>query len=110
MVVRKGQIKKFSTKRAALERKYRALQQEIFEEREPVCAGCNRGDLRLTFSHRIPRSRNIELLIDKDNIDLMCHGCHEKVELGRFDELMNGEEIKEYLMRTDLVYYNLKTL
>ena len=102
-------MKKYSTARAAIERQYLKVLKEILEEREPVCEGCERC-LPLTPSHRIPRSRRRDLIAEKADIDLFCEDCHRHVEAGRYDELKNGEEIKEYIQEADPEYYRIKTV
>lgn len=97
-------------KRAALERAYRKVKEQIMSDRPHCCAGCGTYSGRITFSHRIPRSRNIQLLVDPDNIDLMCTDCHEKVETGRYDELANGDEVRAYIERVDPEFFCLKVL
>ena len=88
---------------------YRKTQRRILETREHCCAGCGRYDLKLTFSHRIPRSRRIDLLTDPENIDLMCLDCHDKVKTGKYNELINGPEILAYIERMEPELYYLKT-
>lgn len=102
-------MKHYTSKRAKLEREYRKALQEILEERPNYCEGCWRPKPR-TPSHRISRRRNILLLADKDNIDLYCHDCHELVELGRYEELRNGEQVKEYIKNKDYEYFLIKTV
>jgi len=101
----KKKIKKFTTKRAAIERQYEKVKAEIMAEREHKCAGCHLANCRLTFSHRIPRSANVSLISEKENIDLMCdatgNNCHMKVETFRWDELVNGQEIAKYIKRLE---------
>lgn len=101
-------MKKMTAKRARMERQYRKIQREIAEERDRCCEGCGRTDCRITFSHRLPRSRRLDLLCDKNNIDLMCLTCHEFVEAGKFHLLANGEEIMKYLKATDPEYYQIQ--
>jgi 5-methylcytosine-specific restriction endonuclease McrA len=90
-------IKKFSPKRAAIEREYEKSKAEIMEERPHICAGCKRGDTMISFSHRIPRSERSNLISEKSNIDLLCFDCANKVETFRWDELINGQEIAMYI-------------
>ena len=102
-------IKKFTPKRAAIERQYEKVKAEIMEERKHICAGCHRGDCRLTFSHRVPRSKRVDLVAIKENIDIMCDAtganCHEKVEQLQWDELKNGQEIAAYVKRVEPEIY-----
>ena len=103
-------MKHHTKKRAALEREYQKVKSEIMQNRPHCCAGCGTWSGWITFSHRIPRSRNIQLLPDPNNIDLMCQLCHDKVETGRYSELLNGEEIREYIGRVDPEFFCLKVL
>lgn len=96
-----------SKKRAKLERQYVRVKKEITRERPYLCQGCGCRK-RLTFSHRIPRSRDIILLADKENIDLYCLECHEIVEEGRYSELMNGASVADYVRRIDPAFYQLQ--
>lgn len=96
-------------KRAALERDYKRVKAEIMQEREGYCEGCGATG-RITFSHRIPRSRNILLLAVKENIDLYCPDCHEAVELGNYTQLNNGEDVKDFIRRIDPEYLELKRI
>lgn len=101
-------IAQHSKKRASLERQYRTVLQEIYEERDHCCAGCGTWSGRITPSHRVPRNRRIDLLTDKRNIDWMCDGCHELVEIGHYDKLDNGEDIVAYIREVDEEYYQIK--
>ncbi len=93
-------IKKFSTKRTATEREYEKVKSEIMNERPHSCAGCGRSDLMISFSHRISRSERPDLIAEKSNIDLMCFECADKVESFKWNELLNGNEIAEYIKKT----------
>lgn len=92
-------IRKFSTKRAATEREYEKVKAEIMNERPHSCAGCGRSDLMISFSHRISRSERPDLIDENENIDLMCFDCANKVETFRWNELLNGTQIAEYIKR-----------
>lgn len=106
-------LKKFSDKRQAKEREYKKLLKEMSEDPEDMyCRGCGTFE-RLSPSHRISRARNFDLIAEPDNVEWMCmtfggkEGCHDKVEEGKFDELDNGDEIKEYIQENDPVLYDL---
>jgi hypothetical protein len=102
-------MRSMTKKRAAIEREYRKVQQQKLEE-GCWCRGCGTTQ-KLSFSHRIPRSRRRDLIADPENIDLMCMDrCHHLVEAGEYDKLKNGEEIREYIERVDPEYYNIKTI
>jgi 5-methylcytosine-specific restriction endonuclease McrA len=90
-------------KRAAIEREYKAAKKEIHDEMIDdsgyvYCRGCGASTGRITWSHRIPRSRRPDLIADKDNIDPMCNQCHEWVEAGDYDQLANGKQIQLYIL------------
>ena len=101
----KKRLKQVSSKQQSILKEYKKVCDEIDEEREPICAGCLRGDLPLSHSHRIRVSLRKDLMKDKEGIDLMCYGysgsCHDKVESYQWDNLNNGEEIKEYVRRKE---------
>lgn len=101
-------MKQFTPKRASIENQYRKIKAQIMEEREHCCAGCGNYGAMITFSHRIPRSRRLDLMTDPNNIDLMCMSCHDKVETSRYDELLNGNEIQDYIHANDPELYYLK--
>ena len=103
-------MKHHTNARAAIERQYQAVKAEIIEEREPACEGCGTYSGSITFSHRIPRSRRRDLIADKDNIDLMCHTCHDHVEAGRYDELGNGDAIQRYIAAEEPELLEIKKL
>lgn len=103
-------MKHFTNKRAAIESDYRKVKSEIMEERDHCCAGCETWQGSITFSHRIPRSRRRDLIAEKENIDLMCPECAEKVETGKYKELQNGDSILEYIEIVDPEYYFIKTV
>lgn len=81
---------------------------EEMNEKDHCCAGCDAWGVKLTPSHRIPRSRNLALLSDPRNVDWMCHRCHDLVEIGHYDELICGIEIVDYIMEVDYEFYCLK--
>ncbi|MCB0526809.1 MAG: hypothetical protein KDC86_19995 [Saprospiraceae bacterium] len=103
-------MKHFTTKRATIERQYQKVKAEIMQERQPCCAGCGTWQGSITFSHRIPRSRRVDLIAEKQNIDLMCPACHDKVETGRYDELQNGDEIICYIAENEPELLELKKI
>jgi len=107
---KKTPIKKKTSKQANIDVQYSKLIKELGEELEyDFCVGCGRSDRVNDWSHRIPRSYRKDLICDRNNIDRMCRiRCHELVELGRFNELLNGDEIREYIMRMDYGYFAMK--
>jgi len=101
-------IEPLSKNRLRLESQYNKVKAEIKKEREPICQGCGCGGCPLTFSHRIPRSRTIKLLAVKENIDLYCLACHEEVEAGNYEKLLNGADVQAYIKKADSKYYFIK--
>lgn len=110
-------IKKLSnsTKQRIKNEKYTKIIREIADERGMVCQGCGTTE-RLSFSHLIPRSRRPDLITNKKNIHIHCMdgdgvvGCHTKAEAGRYDELLDGELIKQSIKELDAEYYRIKVL
>lgn len=108
-------MKHHTKKRASIETKYKAAKQALYDEMMEdngyiYCRGCDTTSGRITWSHRIPRSRRRDLIADKDNIDPMCHDCHDKVEAGDYENLLNGEDIKEYIEANEPQLLIIKTL
>ena len=112
-------MRKFSKKRAAIERRYRKTLEEIKEERDPICTGCNNAKgLPLSFSHTIPRSRREDLIAEKENIEVECIsmgkkvGCHQIWEyeiMENKSKLLNFDRKMDYIKRTDPEYYKILT-
>lgn len=103
-------MRKHTSKRAAIEREYNKVKAQIMQDRPHCCAGCGTYAGMITFSHRIPRSRRRDLIADINNIDLMCHNCHNKVETGKYNELLNGNEIVRYIEENEPELLKLKQL
>jgi hypothetical protein len=108
-------MKHHTQKRAAIEREYREakklIHDEMIEDNGYIfCRGCGTTSGRISWSHRIPRSRRADLIADKGNIDPMCQGCHEKVEAGKYGELDNGVEIVAYIAKNEPELLELKRL
>jgi hypothetical protein len=108
-------MKHHTQKRAAIEREYmkakKQIHDEMIEENGYIfCRGCGTTSGRISWSHRIPRSRRTDLIADKGNIDPMCQGCHEKVEVGKYGELDNGAEIIAYIAKNEPELLELKRL
>lgn len=108
-------MKHYTPKRAAIEREYKAAKKAIHDEMIDengyvFCRGCNTTSGRITWSHRIPRSRRRDLIADKENIDPMCATCHDHVEAGRYGELENGKEIERYIAEMEPELLEIKTL
>jgi len=87
---------------------YNVTRAEIYGERDHCCEGCGTWQGPIACSHRIPVSKRPDLRCDKDNIDLMCHPCHELVETGKYDDLANGKAIHHYIAEIDPQYLQEK--
>jgi replicative DNA helicase len=64
-------MKHHTQKRAAIEREYRKAKKQIHDEMIEdngyiFCRGCGTTSWRISWSHRIPRSRRIDLIADKE--------------------------------------------
>jgi len=94
----------------ARKRKLDKVKAQIWEDRENCCAGCGTWSGYRAISHRVGVGQNLELEADPQNLDIMCHECHDHVECGRYDKLLNGEEIREYIAENDPRISGLKSL
>lgn len=108
-------MKHHTPKRASIEREYKKAKRQIHDQMIEdngyvYCRGCGTTSGRITWSHRIPRSRRTDLIPDPNNIDPMCHSCHDKVEAGRYEELDNGAEIVAYIAKNEPELLELKSL
>lgn len=108
-------MKHHTPQRASIEREYRKVKKEIHDEMIEdngyiFCRGCGTTSGRITWSHRIPRSRRTDLIPDPNNIDPMCYSCHDKVEAGKYGELDNGAEIVAYIEKNEPELLELKSL
>lgn len=106
-------MRKFSNKRASIEREYIKTCKEIDQEREPVCEGCGRGDRALSHSHILSKYSRRDLIADKRNIRLHCFyvsgNCHDKWEKGRPEEIiemLDFQENLEYIREVDQEEYD----
>lgn len=102
-------MKKFSHKRTALERKYVEAKRKKAEDWNNCCEGCGIAK-PCTCSHTIPRSYDISLLADIDNLQFLCHTCHAKCEAGKYDQLLCGQQMIDYIERTRPEYLLIKQL
>lgn len=104
---------KLSKKKVEQNDKYHQVCEVILEERGALCQGCRTAD-RLSFSHLTPRSRKPKLIEKKENIHIHCmdgdgiEGCHTKCEAGKFDEMLDGDQIIAFLEKYDNEYLQLK--
>jgi hypothetical protein len=103
-----GKIKSLTSEAASRNAKYSAVLEEIDQEREPICQGCEKPEFQ--HSHSIPRAYNdYAFMCDKRNIWRLCHDCHTiKYENGRVWLLKCGQEIMENILLLDEAYYRRK--
>ena len=110
-------MKRISNKQKEIRRKLNKVYSQISYERGHYCEGCGRteGDVPLSHSHIIPRSRRSDLICVKDNIQYLClsigerKGCHEKWESRQKDQLLCYHKNLEYILQEDTEYYFLIT-
>ena len=108
-------IKKVSNKQSKINRKLKEVYQSILDERPHYCSGCGRSDVRLSFSHIIPRSRRKDLETNPDNITFHCLssperiGCHNLWEgtKEQKEKLLDYHQLMSYILETDPEYYFL---
>ena len=113
-------IKSISKKQSSVNNKLKKVYKEIAEERGHYCTGCGRrhGDVMLSHSHLIPRSRRPDLVTDKNNITYHCldgidsngisrKGCHTIWESTKRYTLLDYHKNMLYILQVDSEYYNL---
>lgn len=95
-------IKRFSEKRAKLEREKIATYKAIKNERPPICRGCGTR-FALSHSHRIGQ-RDLTQIANPLNLDYYCmdgNNCHALFERGFVFQLDNGQDVMQWLEETD---------
>jgi len=111
-------MKKISNKQKEIRRKLNKVYSQISYERGHYCEGCGRteGDVPLSHSHIIPRSRRADLVCDKKNIQYLClsmgdgrRGCHEMWQSRDKSKLLCYHKNLEYILQEDTEYYFLIT-
>ena len=112
-------MRSVSIKQRDINKRIRKAYNEIALERGHYCTGCGRaeGDVPLSHSHLIPRSRcgRTHLVWDKRNITYHClsmgdrKGCHEIWESIERDKLLDYHKNLEYILEVDTEYYFLIT-
>mgnify|MGYP003145291424 CR=1 FL=1 len=108
-------MKKISKKQAAINRKKAELYIKIGMIREHKCTGCDRYDVPLSHSHKIPISRRKDLELDINNITYHCldfgnrPGCHTLWSGGLADKqkLLDYWNSIHYIKEKDSEYYHL---
>tara|TARA_R110000824_G_scaffold332324_2_gene518961 strand:+ start:922 stop:1266 length:345 start_codon:yes stop_codon:yes gene_type:complete len=110
-------MKKISNKQKEIKRKLNKIYSEISMERGHFCEGCGRteGDVPLSHSHIIPRSRRADLVCEKNNVQYLClsigerTGCHDLWESRSKTKLLCYHKNLEYILEEDIEYYFLIT-
>ena len=110
-------MKRVSAKQQKINRELNKVYKELADERPHYCTGCGRGDVPLSHSHIIPRSRRKDLVCDKRNITYHSlgvgnrKGCHELWEgsLEKKQGLLDYHSNLEYILEVDTEYYYLLT-
>ena len=110
-------MRKVSQKQQKENRELKKIYKEIADERPHYCTGCGRGDVALSHSHIIPRSRRKDLVLDKRNITYHClgdstrKGCHQLWEgcIEDKQRLLDYHTNLEYILEVDTEYYFLLT-
>ena len=112
-------MKTVSNKQREINKRIKKAYNELKEERGHYCTGCGRaeGDVPLSHSHLIPRSRcgRTHLVWDKRNITYHClsmdgrRGCHEIWESRNRHKLLDYHKNLEYILEVDTEYYFLIT-
>ena len=98
-------MKRFSNKRAAIEREYKKAKYELYEEYQ-YCYNCGNPN-QLTVSHLVPRSRRRDLIAYKGNLMILCQDCHHQLDFGDRTKLDKWPEILERIKGLDREYYEL---
>ena len=111
-------MRKVSKKQSKENRALQKVYKQIAEDRGHYCTGCGRGDIALSHSHIIPRSRRKDLVTDPNNITYHClgdttrKGCHQLWEsggLGDKERLLDYHKNMEYILEVDTEYYFILT-
>lgn len=96
-----------STTQQSIDKELSKVYEEIDKGDSLYCKGC--GSNEITHSHLIPRSKRRDLVIEKENITLHCHDCHDIWEHGLLEEkrkLHDFNNNMEYIKSVDEKYYN----
>ena len=100
-------IKKVSSKKIERDKLMKITYAKIDSTRDPVCEGCDRGDVILSHSHILSQAKRPDLAAEIDNIRLHCfgnhYGCHEIWERGEPSELIQMNDFKENLAYIELM-------
>ena len=104
-----GKIQAMTPKRRNLEAEKKEAYKRIDASRPPICEGCETSSC-ISHSHRFPQAyQNYKFIAVDESIDLYCmemaNNCHSLYERGFVYRLKNGEEVMNYLMRTDYQFF-----
>ena len=106
-----------SKKQNKIKRQLVKVYKEIALERSFHCSGCGKSGyiVPLSHSHLIPRSRRLDLVTDKNNIQYHClsygetKGCHDIWESRDRKTLNDYFYNLAYIMKKDKEYYHIIT-
>lgn len=93
-------MKKFSDKRAAIERQMKKAYDEVEINRGAYCEAC--GIYQFDHSHDYPRAPFTWLIANEDNITLLCRKHHLSFENNRLWELPTGAPIFIRMMKLQI--------
>jgi hypothetical protein len=110
-------MKRISNKQSVINKRLAEIYNQLANEREHICSGCGRGDLPLSHSHIIPRSRRKDLECEVANITYHCLsingrvGCHELwgSNIGDKQKLLDYHANMDYILEVDAEYFYLLT-
>lgn len=98
---RRARPKRTSAKKQLRDDAMHVAYAQIDATRDPVCSGCDRGDVALSHSHLLSQKQRTDLAADPDNIKLHCFGdhysCHDVWERAVPAELAQMRDLRENL-------------
>ncbi len=103
-------MRRYSKKRAKIERELRKVKQDIVDTHEGGCEGCAKTNCAMEFSHIIPRSRRADLIAVRENINVLCHSCHATWEThvpAKMKALDCYDANMAYIKEVDHEYYQI---
>jgi len=106
-----SKLKRFSGKRADIEKEYKKACKRVMLRDGGRCRGCGTTQ-RLSYSHLIPRSYREDLIADDINIHLHCmngidiKGCHDKHDDQEWGDMLDGEVIIETMKELDPEFFH----
>lgn len=99
-------LKRITAKQAKHEREKSEAYRQRSADARPFCQGCGRYDVPLSNSHRIGQADKTHVA-NAENMDTYClETCHQAYECGRLYLLDNGNEVFNWLAKTDWERYS----